>query len=273
MNYASPADIARWGYNAYNMANSVYPFIKGGNLRGTSVTRNSKYRSRRRGRRYRGLTTPSRSLSTHAFVRRAAPIILTINPSSGITQFNLTNVTTPAYGFAMYFCLDAVQVQIGTNTISQGVITFTDLTTLYDMYKIDQVALDLYYESNDAFVSSVSQHPLPLLQTAIDFDDTTAPTTNNELTQYSSFKLDAFGDKSKTHFRHVIRPKVQTTTVTTSVGGTAGIVSKPSMFIDTATPDVAHTGFKGLFNFGNNGSVATHVTIMATYYISMKSVK
>jgi len=271
MNYASPADIARWGYNAYNMAQSVYPYIKGGNLRGTATSRNPKYRSRRRGRRYRGLT--SRNLMTHSFIRRAAPIILTINPSTGISQFNLSNLASSASGFAMYFCLDAVQCQIGTNTVSQGVTTFSDLAALYDMYKINKVTLDFYWAHNDSYQSSANPYPLPLLQTAVDFDDTTAPSSNNELTQYSSFKLDAFGDANKTHFHHTIRPKIQTNTVTTSVGGTAGIVSKPSMFIDTNTVDVAHTGFKGYFNFGNTQNVSSQVTIMVTYYLSMKSVK
>lgn len=266
MNKEQLATFARYGYDAYNMYNDARKYS--GSLRGSF----GKYPAKRKGlrrRRYSGLT---RSVGTHSYIRRSPPLLFALNSSSGITTVNSTTLASANPGFALTFQLGSVNIIVGTNSSIALNLTSGDLTSLYDQYRIDKVCIDMYWSNNTS--SNTNSVALPILQTAIDYDDIVAPTGANVLTQFSTFKIDGFGDGNKTHFRHSFIPKVSEATTTSNVGGSAGTVLASRQFINTETAGVAHTGFKGWFDYGNsiNNSDGV-VSLYITYKLTMKLVK
>jgi len=119
---------------------------------------------------------------------------------------------------------------------------YTDLQNLYDQYRIDAVTVKLVWMNNST--ANGNNYVCPLFQEAIDYDDDLPPTNNTTLTQFSTFRLLSFGHKSQTTYFRKVSPKVSMSTTTANVGSTAGTVLKGSQFINTETPDVAHTGYK-----------------------------
>ena len=215
-------------------------YIGGGNLRGTmarsgkrlaqvyeSGVQMGKAMSKgRRKRSARGLIT--RSLSNHTYIRRATPIQITMNQFTGFSNCN--GATTSGYGIAWGFALDNVYMKYsGGQAVTVGV-NYSDLTGLYDMYRIRKVTMDMYWTNNDSFNTN-NAYVLPLLQMASDYDDLTAPTGNNTLTQFSTFVLRQLGNRS--HFRHTVYPKVSNGVNTVSSLGTSGTQLQKAPFLNT----------------------------------------
>jgi len=195
--------------------------------------------------------------------------------NTGFNSINGVAIASPSFGIAFGFCLDSVQV--GSGSASPHVIpnTYTDLTTLYDQYRIDKIQIKFIWMNNAN--STGTNYVSPLLQVATDYDDIVAPTNNTTLTQFSNFKLWPLGNKSQSQYTHSFTPKVSEATTTVNVGGTTGTVLRGPSFINTETPDVTHTGFKVYWDvpsdYQSNAISDGNIQIDIKYFLTCKLVK
>lgn len=213
----------------------------------------------------------SRGVTQHKYVRRCQPISITLNQLSGIAKINNAAVATPTFGIGFGFALDNVILHTGGAATPIG-NTYTDLTALYDQYRIDRIAIDFLWNNNDVYPGN--SYTLPVLQTAVDHTDIIGPTTNQQLTQYSSFKLQQLGTKSR--FRAAFRPCLIESTATGNVGGTTGQICRKATYLSTDTVGCSHTGYKIFWDVpaGAQTNIGDGIIqIYVTYYMTLKMVK
>lgn len=240
---------------------------KAANLVSRPFKRKANYSSKYSARRSR----IPRGITTHKYVRRCQPFTLTLNQLTGIHKIQNVPMATPTFGFGLGFALDQVLINSGSiNTTITN--TYADLCALYDQYKIERVTVDILWSNNDVYPGN--SYVLPTLQTTVDTTDITNPINNTTLTQYSGFRLQQLGSKSR--FRHTFRPSVNESTSTTGVSGSVGTISRKSPFLSCDTPDVVHAGYKAFWDLP--AGTATNVgdgalQVYVTYYITCKMVK
>jgi len=243
-------------------------------LAGKALSRFRKGRGRTGGKRRssisRGLV---RGISTHKYVRVCSPTWFSTNQSTGFSYLGASS--GPSYGVAMGFSLSKLYVQVGTGTAQTANLTYTDLTALYDMYRIDAIEIQIIW-TNTSDTTANNTYVAPLVQYANDWDDVVAPTGVNVLTQYSDFKLFQFGTgNGGNRLRLKFRPRINETVSTVSSLGTTGNVIRPSEFINTANPDVMHTGFKMWWDVANQQTNQSDDSfhIYVKYHLTCKLVK
>lgn len=227
-----------------------------------------KFRFRRKRTAMKRTSGIVRSLSTHRYIRRSAPILLTLNNAYGISGVN--GSATNGFGVAFGFCMDKIIVKVGASAAVNGATLWTDLTTLYDMYRIDRICLDMYWTDNNS--SNANTVPLPLFQIATDYDDLVPPASNYELVPYSNMRILQFGLPQ--HKKHVLYPKISESVNTVSSLGTAGVTLRKAGYINSETPDVVHTGVKMFFDSASTSNVVDgYIQLYVTYHLTMKLVK
>lgn len=224
------------GYGTYRAAKAI----------GGAFRRKRRYKSTRSsiGRGMRG------SVGIHRFVRVATPSWISLNQSTG---FNFLGASTgPSFGMCMGFALDKVHFQVGTSTAQSLGNDYTDLTSLYDMYKIESVEIKIMWSNTGDSIDS-TRYVAPVVQYAIDYDDLVAPTGSGQLTQFENFKLYQFGTGGGKNCLNIrFRPKINESVNSVSSIGGNGNVARPSEFLSSSTPAVIHTGVKLWWDVANN---------------------
>jgi len=141
------------------------------------------------------------------------------------------------------FYLSAVRGAISSSTtvpaagaitfILQDLPAFSDLTNLYDQYRILSVRVE--------FVMTGATNPLTgppgIFTTAIDYNDANSPASINELMQYESVQVVPIGQ----YFERTLKPRSAVATysgVFTSFGNVYG------QWLDAASSSVIHYGIK-----------------------------
>ena len=117
---------------------------------------------------------------------------------------------------------------------------YTELTALYDQYRIDWVECEFYFSQNYSTVN-VPERALPIVYLAKDYDDS-ASATVQALQQYDSCQAWQTGHQQP-HGKHVIRVKPNVD-IALYQGVTTGYARGKPMFIDTSSPSVPHYGIK-----------------------------
>lgn len=141
---------------------------------------------------------------------------------------------------------------------------YTEFTNLYDMYRINKIVVKLIPKvSETGMVLGATNNSAGIqLHSAIDYDDSTAPTNIAQLCQYSTYKM------TRGHNIHtrVFVPKCEM-----SAGGTANVAPKAYQWLDTAHPDIPHFGMK-LIIPTITASTIIYYDYSVTAYISCKNV-
>lgn len=208
---------------------------------------------RRRGRRLAG----ARSRQVHMYKRtfRVGDFVANYNATTGIT----TPINVP--------------LSFNLNQIPAA----SELTSLYDQYKITGIRVNIQPLLTEGIASAVSGSTLiygfPKLSTVIDYDDSTTPANEDVLLQYGSLKQTGAFKEHKRFFK----PKIR-------VGGlNAGavvdpVVSQNAQWLDVGYPNVPHYGLK-MFHPGPIASGTPLVSssiaysVYATLYIACKNVR
>jgi len=214
-----------------------------------------------------------RNVGIHHYIRNCQPVTLQMNQFLGFNKVNGVTVTTPNFGVSLAFSLDKLHVNTGTSSVD-NTNTYTDLTSLYDQYRIDKVEVKLIWCNNTA--TGGNSYVCPVMQSAIDYDDVTAPTNNTTLTQFSTLRVLAFGNKSINVYKTVLFPKISEATTTSNIGGSVGTVLRKPSYINTETPDVFHTGYKLYWDVPSDfqtNVLCGDLQIYVKYYLPCKLVK
>lgn len=218
-----------------------------------------KKRSVRKGRLVRSTRKPASS-RVHLFKRLGTKTLIANNSIAGVTTTFGNIVTGSAtsdtfgyqFGAAMNFTLNS----------TDGA---SELTSLYDRYKISGVKIKIIPLSNVSGVGGLAF--LPEVMVCPDYDDATAP-TEAQMRQRGAKCLRL--DRVRSFF---IKPKVAGMLYQTGSPATPGYSVVKGGYINCSYPDVQHYGLKMFFknvDLRSTSSVATCFNIEQTYYLSMK---
>jgi len=168
-----------------------------------------------------------------------------------------TTIDNVEYGGAMQFQL--------LNVINQG-----ELTVLYDQYRLDFIALQIWASVN----GNTNGDPnalMPLMYYTPDYDDNTIPPDYITVAQYGACKAKRF-DTSKP-LRIKLKPRTAVMLYNTGVSTGYG-QGNPKQFLDCNNNNIKHYGLKFWVKDHstlNNPEVTFRV--QPTYYLTMKSTR
>lgn len=177
------------------------------------------------------------------------------NGSISVSGTSADTAATVQFGGAMRFML-------------KSVIESSDLTQLFDRYKIKGVKLKFLYQSNLANSDSTTgTNALPIMSYSFDGDDDTNPTSYTDLArkQYTKQKI----LNGNYFFSIYLKPRVTKEVYRTAL--TTGYTSEKACWLDCNNDDIAHFGLKLWINNWNPGSTKfNQLSIQPTYYLALK---
>lgn len=173
------------------------------------------------------------------------------------------------------------------------IVNYAELVAMFDAYRINKVGFILiprqgstmnYQTSagvndggtivpNTDFggtnLLGTSNYGFPEVCTVLDYNDSTTPTTVNELLEYSTFKRTK---ANRDHKRYLV-PRVNI-----DISATGMSVSKK--WLGTAKPDVEHYGIKGSISnipdmtiVGTSNKPVIHFDLEIVYYVSLRNTR
>lgn len=143
-----------------------------------------------------------------------------------------TGANTLTKGQAIYFSLGVVTIA-GSGTVAVGIPGATDLQGLFDAWRIKRCKVQLLCTNNSSSVGSLA-NGMPIICTAVDANDGAVPTSRDELTQDSTFRVDRLDDS------HLFSRSFQPHTVTAATAQECPL----STWIPTSNPNQSYFGMK-----------------------------
>lgn len=140
--------------------------------------------------------------------------------------------------------------------------SYTEFTALYDMYKINAVKVSFLPQmtENISLTSVNNPHAYTRFFSAIDYNDSTAPSSIDELRQYQTCKYTPI---LRPHKRYIYKPKILDSSNTSR-----------SPWIATSSPSTNYFGLKiAVENMNSTTTTSMDYVIEAKYYVSFKNVK
>jgi len=164
-----------------------------------------------------------------------------------------STATTPAFGAFQFKFSDLDQSTV--------------LASLFDQYKLDFVEVIFRPNANIEAVGSPTSNIMPVLYTAIDYDDANALTTLGQIREYQSCKETRF-DKD---CHRKIKPRMA---IAAYSGAFTSFANSNAMWIDAASTGVAHFGVKWALSAVLTGQSNLQTwTVEAYYYLSFRQVR
>jgi len=155
---------------------------------------------------------------------------------------------------------------IGLNFTLSSMINAAEFSALFDQYKLTGIKLNFYLSRNPANSTSVNGIR-PRLYIVTDYDTSTAPSSFDELREYSNSKVWNF-DSAKP-FSYFVRPKVLNEVYRSGVSTGTAPVRPP--WISTQHLDLQHFGVR--MGIENIQDVDYTIVIEPTFYFGVKNVK
>lgn len=142
----------------------------------------------------------------------------------------------------------------------------SDFTNLFDQYKINGAKISYVPTLSEGILNPITNQVAVLgysrLHSAIDYDDSSTPTSEDQLLEYGSHKAT---NPFQTHTRY-LKPKVLQEIYRSSLA--TSYAPRGSMFIDLATTDVPHYGLK-VWCSAPNSPAATANSISYKVYVTL----
>lgn len=139
----------------------------------------------------------------------------------------------------------------------QSLPNYTELTSLFDQYRINKIVLKYVPNFTGTDLNpSTSVVTLPNLHSVIDYDDANAPANLNELVQYSTYRMTR---GNRVHIRK------WTPAVSMDIGGVQSSGVKFKQWIDLADTNVPHYGIKLYLDQGS-ANVGTFIPYWTVYF-------
>lgn len=164
------------------------------------------------------------------------------------------------------------EIPVAFNFNLQDMVNVSELTTLYDQYRIDFVTVILNWSPKNvnqvAFNTGPNQMSYPVLYYSKDYDDNTFPTTLTafkERGNIRTFRITPFRNY-KIHLKPAVQNAViRDATVVPPLLSTNPVWNKK---LDCAAANVPHLGLKMLFDYAAGINLAT-VDIQTVYHVTM----
>lgn len=212
-----------------------------------------------------------RASVTHLFKRQAPGFELTNTATQGIiatSDSNQIGLQTPVFESSLAGGGSPYRFGAVSYFKLSNVLQSSDLTGLYDRYKINGIKVKIIPLSNMA--STNGQGLIPTMVYHTDYDDAVTPTQDSDVRVKSGAK-EVRLDRTRTIY---IKPKIADAILGASAG-TAYSVPKAAPYINMSYPDVPHYGLKMYFrdvnlNSATASSTNTCIRFETTYYISCK---
>lgn len=138
---------------------------------------------------------------------------------------------------------------------------YTEFTSLYDMYKLNAVKITFIPQQTESIsLGSINNANNVRFFSAIDYNDSSAPASANELREYQTCKVTSV---FKQHKRYIYKPKILDS-----------VSSSRTAWIATASPSTNHYGLK-VWVDPIDSTTTTSMTyqVEAKLYLSFKQVK
>jgi len=186
---------------------------------------------------------------------------------------DLFNVTNQIYKVRQVVDYSTIAQQATLSTFGAFQFQLSDLdqavtfTTLFDQYKIDFLELKLRPNANLAQVVNPSTGQImPLLYTAVDYDDANVPTSLAYVREYQSCKETRFDNDCVRKFK----PRI----ALAAYSGTFVSFANQTSWLDCASATVKHYGVKYAISpaLTGQGNLQTW-TVEARYYISFRQIR
>lgn len=215
----------------------------------------------RRRRAVRRIARPMRNMVNRHIFRRLANEVALVN--SGEFPLWTANVNssggspddfgTTQTGCAFKFTLN-------------DLIEANDFITLFDRYKILGVKLNFLYQANMA--EQTSKAPLPIIHYSTDYDDATAPASEDKVKNKYNCKTKVLN--ANRTFSVYIKPRVAQNVYSASLTSAYGNIKAP--FIDCTYSQVEHYGLKvWIRNWSAvSGTATSKLTVQPVYYLQCK---
>jgi hypothetical protein len=112
---------------------------------------------------------------------------------------------------------------------------------MFDMYRIDEVAMEVQWLQNQAVSGALVS--APTMTVAYDLDDTASPQNVGGVLQHPGAQRHNFGDKSSVTYK--VKPRIFSATTSGGGGATNGATMLPvGGFVNTANQTVPYYGLK-----------------------------
>lgn len=267
---------------------------------GKTYARAGDYRKRTyinemRGRRRAGIALRrigSKSLSSalarvHTFKRVGEPMEI-LNPAGGsVTLPTLTNATGAGASYPYLQVGSSGFTSVASAVKFGGAFSFqlaqcanvSEITNLFDNYRIKKVVLRFDYSINQApaaLVSPASQQAtaVPIMHVCPDYDDNAVPASRTSVLE-NGYARTVRLDKT---FTMTITPRAQSTVTSGSASGlVAGGLLPLGQWLDCASTQVPHFGVKFwmddfAWSSASVSGVFATLRVTPTYYIEAKNV-
>jgi hypothetical protein len=158
----------------------------------------------------------------------------------------------------------------GTIIHSPSVPNVSELTALYDHYRIKRVICEMYYNINTTPTAGIG---LPLIHVANDYNNT-GSFSRSDIEQYPGKWTVQLGNNSFRKIRWSFKPRIRSD-VLTSTGVTSTSALNTTGWIDTSSTNVEHLGTKIYIDPVGNSTPTEQgkITIICYYEIELKCVK
>lgn len=240
-----------------------------------TARRNVRRRMMRRKRLGARMTMNVRS-KPFFFKRWTGTITATTNTSAGLTfsaSGGVTVATLNAATPSSYYWSQGQRYQL------TDIPNVTELSTLFDRYRICGISYKFLPFSNDPATASLTSNSGSvglLIHSALDWDDDSAPAASDAgidvLRQYPSYRVVNMAQKRV--FKRFIKPKMLLSSVN-SAGTYAGNRVVRSSYVDMASVVIPHYGHKMVLEWYSptNASVTYNFKQEITYYFACRDLR
>lgn len=205
---------------------------------------------------FNSVYAPTTSDPAVTIVNDGAGSFIASLPTSAFTADTGSIQGTAAVAGALSFQLDSV-------------LQKTDLTNMFDRYKINGVKLDFLFQQNTSDMAGGSL--LPVMWGSYDFDDDAPPTTREQI-QVKGYCRQRVLNANR-NFSIYVKPRILRQAATAS--GPDISTSDRAPWINSTQSDVTHLGYKfWIDNWlgvpASDSPAKAMLTIQPTYYLSLK---
>lgn len=148
----------------------------------------------------------------------------------------------------------------------------SEFTALFDMYRITGVKITFYPTTQSVSISgggTAVNIVTPRFITAIDEDDSTAPSTQEELLQYQTCRITTVNKKHTIYFKPKVASEIYASAVSTAYG------SPKTMWLNLSNTNVPHFGLKWCMESAGSTAPAGAFSykVNVKYYLQFRSVR
>lgn len=241
-----------------------------------------RYSASRMVRRYASRTLSTAMSRIHVFKRVGDPLVIMNDAASRAMIIGNSNIVSasPAYVSdpALGSAFSQLRLGLKFSLATLGVSNYSELTALFDNYRIKTVKLRFDLSYNSAPGSAITAagtavtggpYSLPLIHYAFDPDDAATPITRQDVLQ-SGFCATKRMDNS---FVLTLKPRAQSTVQATATSAVSGGLLPSNQWLDSSAVSVEHYGLKMCIdnfpNLGQSGVVA--ITVTPTIFIECRN--